>query len=46
VLDAGVIDARTHATLTLVGLLTTVVAGALLPQTWHRRSPELRRAVR
>lgn len=39
VLDAGVIDARMHATLTLVGLLTTVVAGPLLPRTWHRRPP-------
>jgi hypothetical protein len=34
-----VIDARMHATLTLVGLLTTVVAGPLLPRTWHRRPP-------
>jgi Kef-type K+ transport system membrane component KefB len=46
VLDAGVIDARTHATLTLVGLLTTLVAGALLPRTWQRRSPEPQQAVR
>lgn len=40
VLDAGVIDARMHATLTLVGLATTVAAGPLLPRTWHRRLPE------
>jgi Kef-type K+ transport system membrane component KefB len=36
-LDAGVIDARTHATLTLVGLVSTIVVGPLLPRTWTRR---------
>jgi Kef-type K+ transport system membrane component KefB len=36
VLAAGVIDARTHATLTLVGLVSTIVAGPLLPGTWTR----------
>jgi Kef-type K+ transport system membrane component KefB len=40
VLDARVIDARMHATLTLVGVLTTVAAGPLLPRTWRRRPPE------
>lgn len=34
VLDAGVIDARLHATLTLVGLVSTIAAGPLLPRTW------------
>ncbi len=33
-LDAGIIDARLHATLTLVGLVSTVAAGPLLPRTW------------
>ncbi len=35
VLDAGVIDGRMHATLTLVGLVTTLAAGPLLPRSWH-----------
>jgi Kef-type K+ transport system membrane component KefB len=35
VLDAGVIGGRLHATLTLVGLVTTIVAGPLLPRSWH-----------
>ncbi|MDQ3722803.1 MAG: cation:proton antiporter, partial [Actinomycetota bacterium] len=39
VLDARVIDARMHATLTLVGLVSTLVAGPLLPRTWNRRRP-------
>ena len=33
-LDAHVIDARLHATLTLVGLVSTIAAGPLLPRTW------------
>lgn len=37
VLDAGVIDGRMHATLTLVGLVSTVAAGLLLPRAWNRR---------
>jgi Kef-type K+ transport system membrane component KefB len=37
VLDARVIGVRMHATLTLVGLLTTALAGPLLPRAWHRR---------
>lgn len=39
VLDAGVIDGRMHATLTLVGLVSTVAAGLLLPRAWNRRHP-------
>jgi Kef-type K+ transport system membrane component KefB len=39
-LDAGVIDARMHATLTLVGLLTTIATGPLLPRTWHDRATQ------
>ena len=34
VLDARVIDARLHATLTLVGIVSTIAAGPLLPRTW------------
>jgi Kef-type K+ transport system membrane component KefB len=34
VLDARVIDARLHATLTLVGVVSTIAAGPLLPRTW------------
>jgi len=34
VLDAHVIDARLHATLTLVGLVSTIAAGPLLPRRW------------
>ena len=34
VLDAHVIDARLHATLTLVGLVSTIAAGPLLPRSW------------
>ena len=34
VLDARVIDARLHAALTLVGLVSTIAAGPLLPRTW------------
>lgn len=34
VLHAQVIDARMHACLTLVGLTTTIAAGALLPRAW------------
>ena len=53
VLDARVIDARLHATLTLVGLVSTIAAGPLLPRTWigatngvrpaKHREPALRR---
>ena len=39
-LEAYVIGPRLHATLTLIGLVTTVVAGPLLPRTEaRRRSP-------
>ena len=34
VLDARVIDARLHATLTLVAIVSTITAGPLLPRTW------------
>ena len=34
VLDARVIDARLHATLTLVGIVSMIAAGPLLPRTW------------
>lgn len=34
VLDAGLIGPRLHATLALVGILTTVAAGLLLPRVW------------
>lgn len=37
VLNAGVISTRTHAALTLIGLLTTVITGPLLG--WARRRP-------
>lgn len=40
VLDARVIDARMHSTLTLVGLVSTIVAGPLLPRAWKRRGGE------
>lgn len=40
VLDAGIIDGRMHATLTLVGLVSTIAAGLLLPRAWSRRRPE------
>ena len=52
VLDAGVIDARMHATLTLIGLVSTLAAGPLLPRSWNRRrggttaSPSRPRRVR
>ena len=52
VLDAGVIDARMHATLTLIGLVSTLAAGPLLPLSWNRRrggttaSPSRPRRVR
>ena len=36
-LEAHVIGARMHATRTLIGLVTTVVAGPLLPRTERRR---------
>lgn len=39
VLDAGIIDGRMHATLTLVGLVSTIAAGLLLPRAWSRRRP-------
>ncbi|MGH2918175.1 MAG: cation:proton antiporter [Solirubrobacteraceae bacterium] len=38
VLDAHLIDARMHATLTLVGLVTTIAVGPLLPRR-RRRVP-------
>lgn len=37
VLDARVIDARMHATLTLIGLVSTIAAGPLLPRAWNGR---------
>ena len=36
-LGARVIDARMHLTLTLIGLVTTIVAGPLLPPSWSPR---------
>jgi Kef-type K+ transport system membrane component KefB len=36
-LHAHVIDTRMHATLTVVGLATTIAAGPLLPRTWRRQ---------
>ena len=35
-LDAHVIEPRLHATLTLVGLVSTIAAGPLLPRSWNR----------
>lgn len=43
VLDAGLIGPRLHATLALVGLLTTVAAGLLLPRAWTRAEVRTRR---
>ena len=37
ILHAHLIDPRMHATLTLVGLATTVAVGPLLPSAWRRR---------
>jgi Kef-type K+ transport system membrane component KefB len=37
-LDAQVIDARMHATLTLIGVVTSVAAGPLLPRTAGRQT--------
>jgi Kef-type K+ transport system membrane component KefB len=37
VLDAGIISPRLHATLTLGGLVTTVLAGPLLARSWPPR---------
>ena len=37
-LQAHVIDPRTHAALTLIGLATTIMAGPLLPRAWRVRS--------
>jgi Kef-type K+ transport system membrane component KefB len=39
-LQAHVIDPRMHAALTLVGLMTTIAAGPLLPRAWRRRPAE------
>ena len=36
-LEAHVIGARMHATLTLIGLVTTIAAGPLLPRAEGRR---------
>ncbi|HUR85242.1 MAG TPA: cation:proton antiporter [Solirubrobacteraceae bacterium] len=36
ILEAHLIDARMHAALTLLGLVTTIVAGPLLPRARHR----------
>jgi Kef-type K+ transport system membrane component KefB len=36
-LEAHVIDTRMHATLTLIGVVTTIVAGPLLPRPEGRR---------
>ena len=44
VLDARVVDARMHATLTLVGLVSTMRAGPLLPRAWNRRRAAARRS--
>jgi Kef-type K+ transport system membrane component KefB len=47
-LHAHVIDTRMHATLTVIGLATTIAAGTLLPRTWcrHRVDPAMARFVR
>lgn len=42
-LEAYVIDARMHATLTLIGLVTTIAAGPLLPRAEGRRRTLRRR---
>ena len=42
VLQAHLIDVRMHATLTLIGLATTIAAGPLLPPAWRRRRPAFR----
>lgn len=39
-LHAQLIGARMHATLTVIGLATTIVAGPLLPRAWRRRRPD------
>ena len=36
-LQAHIIDPRLHAALTLIGLVTTIAAGPLLPRAWRRR---------
>jgi Kef-type K+ transport system membrane component KefB len=37
ILHAHLIATRMHATLTVIGLATTIAAGPLLPHTWRRR---------
>jgi Kef-type K+ transport system membrane component KefB len=45
-LDAHLIGARMHATLTLIGLVTTIVVGPLLPRARRRsRAPTSRQAA-
>jgi Kef-type K+ transport system membrane component KefB len=39
ILHARVIDPRMHATLTFIGLATTVAAGPLLPRAWRGSAP-------
>ncbi len=39
-LHAHLINARMHATLTVIGLATTIAAGPLLPRAWRRRRPD------
>ncbi len=46
ILQAHVIDTRMHATLTVIGLATTIAVGALLPRTWRRQRSEPALALR
>ncbi len=39
-LHADLIDTRMHATLTVIGLASTITAGPLLPRAWRRRPPD------
>jgi len=45
-LQAHVIDTRMHATLTVIGLVTTIAAGTLLPRAWHRHPADPAMAFR
>ncbi|HTN22375.1 MAG TPA: cation:proton antiporter [Solirubrobacteraceae bacterium] len=45
-LNARIIDARLHATLTLVGLVSTIAAGPLLPRSWIRAADPVTPATR
>lgn len=45
-LHGHVIDTRMHATLTIIGLATTIAAGILLPRAWHRHRADPAMAFR